>query len=116
VLPNPSYRALAANYNPEIYFLKKQCDGIVYTLKPCDAILTIEWHIINHNSGYSRDIGGVGVAHDIKSPEHQPQLTIRQYWLVKTKLSDQPEMPSKSYYRILKNNHFIEFSTDWLTN
>jgi len=31
------------------------------------------------------------MAYNIVSPVNQPQMTIRQYWLVKTKLSDQPD-------------------------
>jgi len=52
---------------------------------------------------YSREIAGVGVAHDIKSPENQPkffQMTIRQYWLVKTK----PEQA----FRILINTSTLK--------
>jgi len=43
---------------------------------------------MNHNNG---DIGGnqeVGVAHEVKSPENQPQFsqkTMGQYWLCSTK-------------------------------
>jgi len=47
---------------------------------------------------HSRDDEGVGVAHEVKSPENQPQfsqMTIGQYWLGKTKLSNEPEMLSK---------------------
>jgi len=36
-----------------------------------------------------------------------------QYWLGKTKLSDQPEALVKSFYKILKNYLLM---TDWLTN
>jgi len=46
-------------------------------------------------------------------------MTIRQYWLVKTKLnklSDRSEMPSKSHYGNLKKKFFtkylMEISTD----
>jgi len=52
----------------------------------------------------------VGVAHEVKSPEKQPQFpqkTMGQYWLGKTKLSDQPEMLSNSCHRIL-NFIFIQ--------
>jgi len=42
-------------------------------------------------------------------------MMIRQHWLVKTKpetrLSDSPEMPSKSHYGI-KKKYLMEFSTD----
>jgi len=64
---------------------------------------------------HSRDDQEVGVAHEVKSPENQPQfsqMTMGQYWLGITKLSDQPEMLSKSCYVILKKNYLAEFSTD----
>jgi len=56
---------------------------------------------------YSKDIAGIGMAHNIKSPESQPyffQMTIRQDWLVITKpeQADWPETPSKCHYGILK--------------
>jgi len=46
---------------------------------------------MNHNSSsYSRDDQEVGVAHEVKSPENQPQfsqMTMGQYWLGKAKLN-----------------------------
>jgi len=47
----------------------------------------------------SRDNQEVGMAHEVKSSKNQPQFfqtTMGQYWLGKTKLSDQPELLSKS--------------------
>jgi len=52
---------------------------------------------------HSSDDQEVGVAHEVKSPENQPQTTMGQYWLGRTKLSDRPEMLSKSCHGILKN-------------
>jgi len=43
--------------------------------------------IMNHNSGPYRDDEEVGVAHEVKSCENQPQFsqtTMGQYWLGKT--------------------------------
>jgi len=44
---------------------------------------------------HSRDDSEVGLTHEVKSPENQPQFSLGQYWLGITKLSDQPEMLSK---------------------
>ena len=57
---------------------------------------------------HSRDNQEVGMVHEVKSPKNQPQfsqMTMGQYWLGVSlnKLSDQPEMLSKSFYRIKKN-------------
>jgi len=54
----------------------------------------------------------------VNLPENQPQMIMRQYWLGKTKLSDQPEILSKSHYGIFffKLWHLTEFSIDWLTD
>jgi len=46
----------------------------------------------------------VGMAHEVKSPENQPQFSqtrMGQYWLGPNKLSNQPEMLSKSCHGIL---------------
>jgi len=62
--------------------------------------------IMNHNSEE------VGVALEVKSPKNHPQfsqMTMGQYWLGKTKLSDQPEMLSKSCHRILITFYLMEF-------
>jgi len=61
---------------------------------------------------HSRDDKGIGMAHKIIPPNNQPQVsltTIGQYWLGPNKLSDQSEMPLKSFYGILKR-YLIEFS------
>ena len=50
----------------------------------------------------TRDDKKVGVAHEVKSPNDQSQISgqmiISQYWLG-NQLSDQPEMLSKSSHR-----------------
>jgi len=66
---------------------------------------------------HSRDDEGVGMAHKIKPPKNQPQFSqtmMGQYWLDKlnpNKLSDQPEILSKSCYGIFENL-FNGVSTD----
>jgi len=63
---------------------------------------------------HSRDDQEVGVAHEVKSPDNQPQfyqMMMGHYWLDKTKpklVSDRPEMLSKSCHGILKN--FIQWN------
>jgi len=52
---------------------------------------------------HSRDSEEVGVTHEVKSPENQPQFSqmmMGQYWLGKTKLSGRLEMLFKSFHRI----------------
>ena len=66
---------------------------------------------------HSRDDEEVGVAHEVKSPENQPQFSqtmIGQVKLSPTKLSDQPEMLLKVAMEFLKKKLFTEFSTDCL--
>jgi len=53
-----------------LYKLYRQFDTVSYC-----------YTIVVHN----RDNQEVGVAHEVKSPENQPQITIGQYWLGKTK-------------------------------
>jgi len=68
---------------------------------------------MNHSSGswytvvHSRDIKDTGVAYKVNVPKNQLQFSnmmMEQYWLGKTKLSDQPETFSISCYRLLKKN------------
>jgi len=76
--------------------------------------MNIGYNIMNHN----RDDKEVGMAHKVKSPKNQPkfsQTTIGQYWLGKTKLSDQPEMLLKSCHGILKKT-LLNGIFYWLTN
>ena len=67
---------------------------------------------------YSRDHIGVGVAHKIISPKNQTQIsqiTMRQYWLGKTKPKQAFRLTRNTFnklLRILKNNYLTEFSTD----
>jgi len=62
---------------------------------------------------HSRDDQEVVVAHEVKSPKNQPQLsqmTMGQYWLGKTKpkqVSDPPEILSMEFFK----NYLTEFST-----
>jgi len=65
---------------------------------------------------HSTDNQEVGVAHEVKSPENEPQFSqttmMGQYWLGPNKLSDQPKMLSKTCHGILKKVYLTEFSTD----
>ena len=66
---------------------------------------------------YSRDHKRVGVAHKIKSPKKLPQfslMTMRQYWLGKTKLKQafrSTRNTSNKLLRKLKIIYLTEFST-----
>jgi len=56
------------------------------------------------------------VNHKVNSPTVKfSQMTMGQYWLGKTRLSDQPETLSKSCYGILKI-YLTELSADQPTN
>jgi len=66
---------------------------------------------------HSRDDEEVDVAHEVKSPENQPQISqmvIGQYWLGKTKPQKafRSTMLPKSCHGILKFIYLMEFSTD----
>jgi len=53
---------------------------------------------------HGRDKQEVGASHKVKSPKNQPQFSqmmMGQYWLSPNKLSDPPEMLSKSCHRFL---------------
>jgi len=64
---------------------------------------------MNH---YCRDDQEVGVAHEVENQPQFSQKTMGQYWLGRTKLSDRPEMLSKSCHEIFKKFYLTEFSTD----
>jgi len=66
---------------------------------------------------YSKDEQEVDMAHEVKSPENQPQFsqtTMGQYWLGKTK----PKQAFRSTRNVFKSCHknflkiLTEFSTD----
>jgi len=64
---------------------------------------------------HSRDDKEVGVAHEVKSPENQPEFsetTMGQVKVSPNKLSDRSEVLSKSCHGILKIIYLTEFSTD----
>ena len=66
---------------------------------------------------YSRDHKGVGVAHKITSPKTQPQfplMTMRQYWLGKTKPKKAFRSTQNAFSKLLWNfkNYLAEFSAD----
>ena len=55
---------------------------------------------------YSRDQKGVSVAHEITSPEKQPQFsqtTMRQYWLGKTKPKNAFRLTQNAFNKLLWN-------------
>jgi len=61
---------------------------------------------------HSRDYQEVGVTHEVRSPENQPQfsqIAMGQYWLGKTKpkqVSDRPKMLSKGIFYKFVNGMF----------
>jgi len=61
---------------------------------------------------HSWDNHEVGVAHEVKSPKHQPQFSqtmMGQYWFGKTKLSDDP----KCFQKVATEFYYLtEFLTD----
>jgi len=68
--------------------------------------------IMNHNS---RDDQEVGVAHEVKSPENQPQFSMGQYWLGKTKPKQAFRSTRNAFKKLPRNLiffHLMEFSTD----
>jgi len=76
----------------------------------CHVLLQLSWTTI---VVHSRDDQEVGMAHEVKSPDNQPQFSHTMMGKVKlspNKLLDQPEILSKSCHWILK-----KISTDWLT-
>ena len=55
---------------------------------------------------HSRDHKGVGVAHKITSPKNQPQfsqMTMKQYWLGKTKPKQVLRSTRNAFTKLLQN-------------
>ena len=71
---------------------------------------------------HSRDDEEVGMAHEVKSPENQPQfsqMTMGQYWLGKTKPKQVFRSTRNTFKKLSRNfkkNYLTEFSSDLLTN
>ena len=62
---------------------------------------------MNHNS---RDDEGLGVAHEIKSPKYQPQFSLGQYWLDKTKPQQTFRLTQNAFKKLLLNFKFFLFN------
>jgi len=67
---------------------------------------------------HSRDDEEVGMAHEVKSPENQPQFSqtmMGHYWLGKTKPKKAFRSTQNAFKKLPQNfkiSHLTEFSTD----
>jgi len=77
---------------------------------------------MNYNSGDDEE---VGVAHEVKSPENQPQISqmaTGQYWSGKTKPKKAFRSTQNAFKKLPRNfknllfNRIFYWLTDWLTN